>query len=228
MAIEFDMKPPTTEQVQELVDAHKKAKAASRARRMPAVHVEPGDIRDEPITGRCRCCNRPFSSCQTLHPPTPEEQAIKDSCIRELEKAAKADKPQANPDPVNSPAHYTSRGIECIEVVKKFGFTLGNAIKYIWRADLKKDAVEDLKKSRWYVEFELYERLDDVAKEADIKDKLRQMFKVIDKLDLPVAPIELLKELRKMVDDEVTAHKCVLAEANSKPDMRRSWNKDGV
>jgi hypothetical protein len=38
------------------------------------------------------------------------------------------------------------------------GFNLGNAIKYIWRADLKNDAVEDLKKAAWYIDRELKKR----------------------------------------------------------------------
>lgn len=33
-----------------------------------------------------------------------------------------------------------------------------NALKYIWRADLKTDAIEDLKKARWYIERELQKR----------------------------------------------------------------------
>ena len=57
-------------------------------------------------------------------------------------------------DPVNSPKHYTTHpsGIECIDVTEHMGFNLGNAVKYIWRCDLKKDAIEDLRKSIWYVE----------------------------------------------------------------------------
>jgi hypothetical protein len=39
------------------------------------------------------------------------------------------------------------------------GFNLGNAIKYIWRADLKNDAIEDLRKARWYIERELQKRM---------------------------------------------------------------------
>ena len=35
---------------------------------------------------------------------------------------------------------------------------VGNAIKYIWRADLKHDAVEDLKKARWYIDREITRR----------------------------------------------------------------------
>jgi hypothetical protein len=38
------------------------------------------------------------------------------------------------------------------------GFNLGNAIKYIWRADLKNDAIEDLRKAAWYVQREIEKR----------------------------------------------------------------------
>jgi hypothetical protein len=34
-------------------------------------------------------------------------------------------------------------------------FTLGNAVKYIWRAGLKHDAIEDLKKARFYLDREI-------------------------------------------------------------------------
>jgi hypothetical protein len=60
-------------------------------------------------------------------------------------------------DPVNKPKHYLSHpsGIECIQVTRHMGFNLGNAVKYIWRCDLKKDAIEDLKKAIWYLEDEI-------------------------------------------------------------------------
>jgi hypothetical protein len=38
------------------------------------------------------------------------------------------------------------------------GFNLGNAFKYIWRADLKGDAIEDLNKARWYLDREISKR----------------------------------------------------------------------
>jgi hypothetical protein len=38
------------------------------------------------------------------------------------------------------------------------GFNLGNALKYVWRADLKGDAIEDLKKAAWYVQREIAKR----------------------------------------------------------------------
>jgi hypothetical protein len=64
-------------------------------------------------------------------------------------------------DSVNSPKHYTSHpsGIDCIQITEHMSFNLGNAIKYIWRADLKHDAIEDLRKAHWYVEREIKKRL---------------------------------------------------------------------
>lgn len=63
-------------------------------------------------------------------------------------------------DPVESPRHYTEHpsGIECIEITEHMGFCLGNAVKYIWRADLKDDAIQDLKKARWYIQREIDKR----------------------------------------------------------------------
>ena len=64
-------------------------------------------------------------------------------------------------DPVNNPAHYTEHpsGVECITISECYGFNLGNAIKYLWRADLKHDdAIEDLKKAVWYINREIERR----------------------------------------------------------------------
>lgn len=60
-------------------------------------------------------------------------------------------------DPVNHPKHYTSHpsGIECIQVTRHMGFNIGNAVKYLWRCDLKKDAIEDLEKAIWYIQDEI-------------------------------------------------------------------------
>jgi hypothetical protein len=61
-------------------------------------------------------------------------------------------------DNVNHPGHYTrgfeQRPIECIDVTRHLPFSLGNAVKYVWRAGLKGDnskAIEDLEKAEWYV-----------------------------------------------------------------------------
>lgn len=62
-------------------------------------------------------------------------------------------------DPVNHPKHYTEHpsGIECIQITRHMGFNLGNAMKYVWRADLK-NGVEDLKKAVWYLQDEIAKR----------------------------------------------------------------------
>lgn len=63
-------------------------------------------------------------------------------------------------DLVNHPPHYTRHpsGVECIEITEHMNFCLGNAIKYIWRADLKQDAIEDLRKAQWYIDREIARR----------------------------------------------------------------------
>lgn len=63
-------------------------------------------------------------------------------------------------DPVNHPKHYTSHpsGVECIQIVEHMGFNLGCAVKYLWRCDLKHDAIEDLKKAVFYINREIAKR----------------------------------------------------------------------
>lgn len=63
------------------------------------------------------------------------------------------------PDMVNHPPHYTAHpsGVECIQITEHMNFCIGNAIKYLWRADLK-GGLEDLEKAKWYVEREIARR----------------------------------------------------------------------
>lgn len=61
-------------------------------------------------------------------------------------------------DAVNHPAHYTAGGVECIDALAAATTGLSgieavctaNAIKYLWRWN-RKNGVEDLKKSVWYI-----------------------------------------------------------------------------
>ena len=64
-------------------------------------------------------------------------------------------------DPVESPTHYNSGSIECIDAIKESmserefrGYLKGNVMKYLWRYDrkVKGKAREDLKKANWYLE----------------------------------------------------------------------------
>lgn len=76
-------------------------------------------------------------------------------------------------DMVNHPPHYTSHpsGIECITITRHYCFSVGNAIKYLWRAGLKKDIslkdkqkeIEDLEKAIWYINDRIKQLKDDKA-----------------------------------------------------------------
>jgi hypothetical protein len=64
------------------------------------------------------------------------------------------------PEAVDHPSHYKAGGMEAIDVIESFslGFCLGNVAKYVLRAGRKGDAVEDLKKARWYLDREIANR----------------------------------------------------------------------
>ena len=62
-------------------------------------------------------------------------------------------------DNVEKPMHYNVGGIECIEAIKASmtevefrGYLKGNTEKYLWRYAYK-GGLEDLKKSRWYLDY---------------------------------------------------------------------------
>jgi hypothetical protein len=60
-------------------------------------------------------------------------------------------------DPINQPPHYTYSAIEPIDVIEAWNlnFRLGNALKYIARADDKGDRLNDLRKAAWYLHREI-------------------------------------------------------------------------
>lgn len=72
-------------------------------------------------------------------------------------------------DPVNHPSHYTQGDIECIDAIRAsttdeafIGYLKGNCIKYLWRAGLKNDAIEDIRKAEWYLH-----KLDEILKDGE-------------------------------------------------------------
>lgn len=95
----------------------------------------------------------PKCTSATIRGPKGERWCPIEGC--DFEAAA----PEAT-DMVNHPPHYTEHpsGVECIVITRHMGFNLGNALKYIWRADLKDKPVEDLKKAIFYLEDEIKKR----------------------------------------------------------------------
>lgn len=69
-----------------------------------------------------------------------------------------------NKDAVNSPDHYNTGSIECIEYLKDnmswggfTGYLEGNCKKYLHRWRYKQKPIEDLKKARWYLDRLIHE-----------------------------------------------------------------------
>jgi hypothetical protein len=75
------------------------------------------------------------------------EKEITSNAIKENTKEA-----------INHPSHYSEgRKYEPIDVIVDWNldFPLGNTVKYISRAGRKIDALEDLKKAAWYLNYEI-------------------------------------------------------------------------
>lgn len=81
-----------------------------------------------------------------------------DPTVEAVKACATARSLRNSVDNINMPAHYRMLPVECIDVTEHFNFTLGNAIKYIWRADFKGKPIEDLKKAVWYLQREIARR----------------------------------------------------------------------
>lgn len=61
-------------------------------------------------------------------------------------------------DEVESPEHYLTGSVECIEAIESFlgpsgfrSFCLGQVMKYIWRAGKKDDYNTDIRKAQFYL-----------------------------------------------------------------------------
>jgi hypothetical protein len=68
--------------------------------------------------------------------------------------AVLVDAPAETVDNVNQPPHYKVGGIETIDFIeaKDLDYNLGNAVKYISRAQFKGKHKEDLEKAKWYLD----------------------------------------------------------------------------
>lgn len=125
-------------------------------------------------------------------------------------------------DPVNHPSHYNKGSIEVIDLVedRRLGFSLGNAVKYICRADGKGNEIQDLQKAAWYLKrvedspladpylipygnIDLYVFLN----EQNLPQALQQAIMNICDVDTQINKIEHIKGARRLVEHYVNLKK---------------------
>lgn len=142
--------------------------AAGLQRVGPAVYIP---ARDKPWDPPTRPAPMPAIVLRENPEATKEiiSQVVQNTTIDALKLSGVMKIPKE--DKVNHPAHYTQGSIECIAAIEASmteeefrGYLKGCQIKYLWRYRLK-GGVEDLKKSRWYLD-RLIRRLE----ESDGKD----------------------------------------------------------
>ena len=106
-------------------------------------------------------------------------------------------------DLVKSPSHYTSHpsGVECKTITRWMNKNLGDVFQYIWRCDLKEDALRDLKKARECLndEIERLETLETPTYEAAspielLEHNLSHAFSEIRKLSERIHKLETRKQ----------------------------------
>ena len=126
---------------------------------------DPQEIADSKLVELLQASEK--SNAETMRPthfPSGVEinhpEKLKPIEVRRKPVLKKAKELSSSHDPVNHPKHYTAHpsGIECIQITEHMSFCVGNAVKYIWRADLKQNSIEDLQKAVWYINREIDKR----------------------------------------------------------------------
>lgn len=107
---------------------------------------------------------------------------------------------------VDHPEHYTDHpsGVECIDITEHMSFNLGNAIKYIWRSDLKSNTLQDLEKAIWYIKREIDRKKPSTEEYEfgwiDPKEHIEEMM-IIQKLNPNLTVNEITEKLKEKLDD---------------------------
>lgn len=113
---------------------------------MPSDHDAHGKPERTVPRYNCKICG----NIDKTNPAECYTEHARDICPHWLERTKK--------ETVVHPAHYGGDTVyETIKVIDAWGlnFCLGNAVKYISRAGKKESLLEDLKKSRWYLDHEI-------------------------------------------------------------------------
>lgn len=110
--------------------------------------------------GSAKCYND-YATCRWHKGWREMREALAEEGFRLLtSKPTTAVPARPEPNTVDHPRHYNTGKIEAITVIEDWAlnFNMGNAVKYLARADHKGNAVEDLKKAVWYLQRELARR----------------------------------------------------------------------
>ena len=101
-------------------------------------------------------------------------------------------------DNIKHPSHYAEgRKFEPKDVIRDWGlnFNLGSAVKYVARAGRKDDVIQDLKKAREFIQFEIdaieAERAKAVNPKVPIHPNYRCTFNPANPVGDPAKPTEL-------------------------------------
>lgn len=99
-------------------------------------------------------------------------------------------------NPIN-PNHYkTPSGVSCIDIAELFPYSLGNAIKYAWRAGKKGGTANDLGKCEWYLNRAIENGEDYLFMGYNLSVlKARRLFAKLNKADLPELNYELVSRI---------------------------------
>lgn len=99
-------------------------------------------------------------------------------------------------DPIN-PNHYkTDSGVSCIDIAELFPYSLGNAIKYAWRAGKKGGLNQDLEKCEWYLDRAMANGEDSLFLNNDKAVlRARRLFAELNRTDLPELNYELIDRI---------------------------------
>ena len=94
---------------------------------------------------------------KTLAEAIAESERVAESSNIDKYGAHKVMKEIQEREMVNHPDHYQGNKTEVIDIIEDYdlGFVLGNAVKYILRANKKGNKKQDLQKAVWYLEREL-------------------------------------------------------------------------
>ena len=88
---------------------------------------------------------------------------------------------------LDHPEYYNKGEYEVVDVIYDWdlNFSLGNVVKYVARHKHKDDPLEDLKKARWYLEYEI-QKFEDRKKGLENRKKLQNTLNVFNNKDFRI------------------------------------------